>query len=38
VFMCKQNTDVVLVITAVGSSLLAVHLGYHTNPFKKLSS
>jgi hypothetical protein len=38
VFMCKWNTDVVLVITTVGSSLLAVHLGYHPDPFKELSS
>jgi hypothetical protein len=37
VFMCKQNT-VVLVITTAGSSLLVVHLGYHADPFKELSS
>jgi hypothetical protein len=33
-FTHKQNCDVVLVITTVGSSLLAVHLGYHADPFK----
>jgi hypothetical protein len=37
-FICKQNTDVVLVITTMGSSLLAVHLGYRTDSFKELSS
>jgi hypothetical protein len=38
VFIHKRNTDVVLVITTTGSSLLAIHLGYCANPFKELSS